>query len=171
MQSTAKKQGRKCSQRAWPVAANRLGELESCWPSVLTAFSPGTLDPLAQWEATGLWLGTSVQFRIFQDKISCLNTNSSAVAQWLCLFLFLVLLKYSWFTMLYLISAYSKVTQLYIYIYIYMTLLLIHSIYNSLHLLIPNSSSFPLPSSRPWQPKSVLWVCFCFVNMFICILS
>ena len=44
-------------------------------------------------------------------------------------------------------------------------------IYNSLHFLIPNSQSilppFPAP---PWQPQvcsPCLWICFCFIDVFI----
>ena len=54
------------------------------------------------------------------------------------------------------------------------TLLSIHSIYNSSHLLIPNSQYF-LPHPRPpWQPQVhslCLWVCFCFIDMFIYVLN
>ena len=53
------------------------------------------------------------------------------------------------------------------------TSLLIHSKCHSLHLLTPNSSfiSHPLPPPPPWQPQVCslyLWVCFCFVDSFIC---
>ena len=51
-------------------------------------------------------------------------------------------------------------------------LLFIPSLYNSLHLLIPNSQSIP-PSTppHPWQPQICslcLWVCFFFIDNFIC---
>ena len=87
------------------------------------------------------------------------------------------LLTYSWFTVLCSLLLYSKVIQLYMHIYcypysfslwlitgywilfpvLYSRTLFIHPIYNSLHLLIPNSLSFPPPAStprqpRPWQP-------------------
>ena len=51
------------------------------------------------------------------------------------------------------------------------TLLFIHSIYNNLHLLSPNFQSIPLLSTLLLDNhKSVslcLWVCLCFVDMFI----
>ena len=51
------------------------------------------------------------------------------------------------------------------------TLLLIHSIYNSLHLLISNSHHIPpSPCLLPWQLwvySLCLWVCFCFTDNFI----
>ena len=51
------------------------------------------------------------------------------------------------------------------------TLLFFHSLYNSLHLLIPNSSSIPPPI--PWEPQVCslcLWVCFYFVDKLICVI-
>ena len=54
--------------------------------------------------------------------------------------------------------------------YTSMTLLFIHSIYNSLHLLIPSSLSIPPPPPPPWQPQVCplcLWVCFCFIDRTI----
>ena len=83
-----------------------------------------------------------------------------------------MLLKYSWFTMLYQFLLYSKVIQLHVYIHSFQvlfyygfsrilnivlqgywiysrTLLSIHSIYNSLNLLTPNSHSFPLNLQHP----------------------
>ena len=55
------------------------------------------------------------------------------------------------------------------------TLLLIHSIYNSLHLLIPKSQYSPLQPSFPLSTTSLfvlcLWVCFCFIDKFICVVS
>ena len=53
------------------------------------------------------------------------------------------------------------------------TLLFIHPIYHGLHLLIPNSQSFPPTPPPPWQPwvcSQYLWVCFCFIDMFICVI-
>ena len=52
-------------------------------------------------------------------------------------------------------------------------ILFIHSKCNSLHLPAPNSQPIPFrPSlSRLWQPwvwALCLWVCFCFVDRFIC---
>ena len=50
------------------------------------------------------------------------------------------------------------------------TLLFIHSLYNSLHLLIPTSPSIRPPNPSPWQPQVsslCLWVCFCFVDRLI----
>ena len=51
------------------------------------------------------------------------------------------------------------------------TLLFIHPVYNSLHLLIPDSQYFPLLHSPPlWQPQVsslCLWFCFSFVDRFI----
>ena len=91
----------------------------------------------------------------------------------------------------------SKVIQLYIYIYIYIctvififfsnmvyhrilnimplfysrTLLFICPIYSNLHLLTPNSQS--TPPQHPFshgnrKPVACLWVCFCFIDKFIC---
>ena len=51
------------------------------------------------------------------------------------------------------------------------TLLFIYPVCNSLHLLIPNSQSIPLPRSPPWQPQVCplyLWVCFLFVDVYLC---
>ena len=52
-------------------------------------------------------------------------------------------------------------------------LLFIHPIYNSLQLLTPNSQSFsPRTPPTPWQPQVwslCLWVCFCFIDRFICV--
>ena len=103
-----------------------------------------------------------------------------------CIFL----LKYSWFTMLCRFLLYSKVTQSYIYIkflFLYylpscsiprdcivpcavgQELIAYPSKCNSLHLLTPNSLSIPPPP--PWQPwvcSLCSWVCFCFVDRFIC---
>ena len=45
---------------------------------------------------------------------------------------------------------------------------LVHSLYNSLHLLTLNSQSIPPPT--PWQPQFCslyLCVCFCFIDRFI----
>ena len=53
------------------------------------------------------------------------------------------------------------------------TLLFSHPIYNSSNLLIPNSQFF-LPHPLPLWQRPVcslcLWICFCFVNMFICVI-
>ena len=51
------------------------------------------------------------------------------------------------------------------------TSLFIHPTCNSLHLLIPNSQSTPLYPSFPRQQQICplcLWVCFSFVDKFIC---
>ena len=85
---------------------------------------------------------------------------------------YLFLLKYSWFTMLYQFLLHSKVTQsIYIYIcvcvcilyiifyhglYIELykvpcAILFIHSKYNSLPGLTPNSQSIPLSPPSPWH--------------------
>ena len=52
------------------------------------------------------------------------------------------------------------------------SLLIIHFKFNSMYVFIPNC---PFHSSFPaWQPQVYslsLWVCFCFVNKFICIIS
>ena len=86
-----------------------------------------------------------------------------------------ILLKYSWFTMLWWFVQYSKVIQLYIYMHsvsysfplwfttcfhvLYSrTMSFIHPIDKSLHLLILNSQAIP-PHSH--GNKSVLCVCFC----------
>ena len=53
------------------------------------------------------------------------------------------------------------------------TLLFTHPIYNSLHLLITNSQSFPPPlTPSPWQPQvcSLELSLFCLVDKFICII-
>ena len=53
----------------------------------------------------------------------------------------------------------------------YRTSLSIHSKCNSLHLLTLNSQSILLPHLPPWRPQlsyPCLWVCFCFVDRFIC---
>ena len=53
------------------------------------------------------------------------------------------------------------------------TLLFIHSIYASLHLLNPNSQSFPSPPPLPRKPQVsslCLCVCFHFVDMLICVI-
>ena len=49
------------------------------------------------------------------------------------------------------------------------TLLFIHSLYNSLLLLIPNSKSFSPLFPSPWQPvcSLYLWVCLIDINKFI----
>ena len=48
--------------------------------------------------------------------------------------------------------------------------LLIHPICNSLHLLTPNSyPPPPLPLSPLGNHRCVDWVCFCFVDRFICV--
>ena len=52
-----------------------------------------------------------------------------------------------------------------------MTFLFIHSkCSNNLHLPMLDSQSIPLPPHiPPWQPQICsLWVCFCFVDRFIC---
>ena len=106
---------------------------------------------------------------------------------------FILFLTCSWFKMLCQSLLYSKVVQLYIYIYTFFfmffstvvyhrilnivpcavnrTVLFIHPTYNSLHPLTPNSQSSPSPFSPTWQPQVCslcLWVCFCFVDRFIC---
>ena len=86
----------------------------------------------------------------------------------------------------------SKVIQLYVYMYLYLFffkfsshlgcyiilnrvpcsnsrfLLDIYFKYGSVDLSIPNSRTIPLPRPSPLVIIS-LWVCFCFVNKFICI--
>ena len=100
-------------------------------------------------------------------------------------FLTFILLKYSWFTMLVRFSYTAKwFSYIYLYLSIYIhsflysfpwwfikeyriefsvlytrTLLFIHSIYNSLNLLIPKSQSFTPPSLPLGNQKSVLYVC------------
>ena len=52
-------------------------------------------------------------------------------------------------------------------------LVIIHSIYNRLHLLTPTSYSIPplAPSALATIAYSLcLWVCFCFVDKFVCVL-
>ena len=54
----------------------------------------------------------------------------------------------------------------------YSRTLFIHSIYNILQLLIPNSQCIP-PPPPPWQPQvcpPCLWVCFCFIDQFISVM-
>ena len=100
------------------------------------------------------------------------------------------LLQYRWFTMLWLFLLCSKVIQFYIYIHsfsyscplwfitgywIYFpvlysrTLLFIHSIYKSLHLLTPISHSIPPPTPLLGNHNFslCLWNCFCFIDNFI----
>ena len=102
-------------------------------------------------------------------------------------------LELSWCTVLCQFLLYSRVTQSYTHIYSishiifhhvlfqeteYTSLccivgphLLIHSKCDSLHLLTPNSPFIPLPPSLLWQTQVgslSLWVCFCFVDRFIC---
>ena len=51
-------------------------------------------------------------------------------------------------------------------------LLLIHSLYNSLHLLSSNSQSAPPLPLPPWQPQTrplCLWVCFYFIDKLTCV--
>ena len=50
--------------------------------------------------------------------------------------------------------------------------LVIHSLYNSLHLLTSDSQSTPPPPFFPLATTGLfsLWVCFCFVDKFICII-
>ena len=48
----------------------------------------------------------------------------------------------------------------------------IYLVYTGLHLLIPNSQSSPLFPTAFLQVYSLcLWVCFCFIDMFICHIS
>ena len=63
-----------------------------------------------------------------------------------------------------------------IYHGIYRTLF-ICPMYTSVHLLIPNLKSFlPPPPASPitsWQPQvcsRYLWICVCFIGMFICVI-
>ena len=52
-------------------------------------------------------------------------------------------------------------------------LLFSHSIDNSLHLLIPNIHSIPPPPPLSWQPQICslcVWICFYFVDSFICVI-
>ena len=52
------------------------------------------------------------------------------------------------------------------------TMCFINIIHNNFHLLIPNSQSCPPPFPPP-QPQVCSfypWVCFCFVDMFICVI-
>ena len=72
-----------------------------------------------------------------------------------------ILLKYSWFTVLCSFLVYSQIIQF------------SWNIYNSLHLLISNSQSIPPPPTLSLSNhKSVpcVWVCFCFINKFICVI-
>ena len=53
------------------------------------------------------------------------------------------------------------------------TLLFIYLIYTNLYLLIPNSQFIPPHPSPFWQLtvcSLCLWICFCFVDKFICII-
>ena len=58
-------------------------------------------------------------------------------------------------------------------LFIHEWMLFIHPVYDSLHLLIPKLLIHLSPTpSLPWQPQLCslwLWVCFCFINMFICV--
>ena len=50
--------------------------------------------------------------------------------------------------------------------------LFILPMHNGLHLLIPNSQSTPPPPPPLWQPQVCslcLWICFCFIDTFICV--
>ena len=95
-----------------------------------------------------------------------LITEDLSIDIFLLLLLFLKLyLKYSWFTVLYKFRLCSKVIQLYMYVFFSIMvchrilnivsvlynriMLFIHPIYCSLHLLIPNSQSFP--PLTPWM--------------------
>ena len=49
------------------------------------------------------------------------------------------------------------------------TLWFIHSIYNSLHLLIPDSQSFSPTPNSPWQPQ-ICSLCLGICSCFICII-
>ena len=131
-------------------------------------------------------------------KISGKSTSPHRCgSMFLHLFVFIFLrfsfFYYSWFLMFCQFLLYSKVTQSYIYIHIYILFLtlssvmfhhnwldiqlysrislLIHSKYNSLHLLTPNSWSIPSPP--PWETQVCSpspGVCFFSVGRFICVL-
>ena len=47
------------------------------------------------------------------------------------------------------------------------TLLFAHPLYNSLHMLIPISYSFPLPTLPPWHPQVLFSVCESFSVLWI----
>ena len=115
------------------------------------------------------------------SHLPCPKSYGQAVAKlifveatWHIALFFKILLKYNWYTVL--ISSakcFSYSFPLW-FITVYWiqfpvlynrTLLLIHPICNSLHVLIPNSYSFPLP----WPHESALYICESVSILQICL--
>ena len=152
---------------------------------------------LPSWKEGWMWSGLfNVQI---QSKLSdiclcvpnslCSTLGTSYFAQWVTFFCLNVLLKYSWFTMLCWFLLHSKVIQLYA---CFFNILFHYSLscgYSSLCSMVgrcylsilhikayvcqPQPSSPSPPFLSPWRPAACslcLWVCFCFVDMFVCVI-
>ena len=93
----------------------------------------------------------------------------------------LFLMRHSWFMMLISTVQERGIHTYYTYVFTLFSIMVITGCWiefpvlygrtmlylNSLHLLIPNSQSIPLPT---WQQVCSLWICFCFIDKFISVL-
>ena len=137
-----------------------------------------------------LWIIFSFLYHCFIVLGICLWPPWSFIPGY---FIFLILLKYSWFTLLcsFLLTAkWLSVTHTHTHTYSFShslllqsatghwlqlsvlysrSLLFIHPMYNSLPLLIPNPQSFPPLIPCQQVCFLYLWVCFCIIDMLTCI--
>ena len=96
--------------------------------------------------------------------------NFYCTAKWFS-YTYIYIYIYIFFFMFFSIMVYHRILNIVLPVLYSRTLLFTHYIHNSLHLLIPNSQSIPpAPPRQPQFCSLCLWVGFCFVGKFICVI-
>ena len=131
------------------------------FPIYLLCYNAARCHDLSFFNSLKLALSFSFLTLIKRVDLQCINFCYTE--KWFSYTFFFYILLHLWFIIGYWIHIpllYSR------------AVLFIHSVYNGLHLLTPTSLSVPKPSPL-WQPQVCflcLWVCFHFVDRFICVI-